>query len=175
MKKNRTVTLSIPEDVACRIETVTRREVSDVALELVIQFFSDERRTQIPVKSIAIRFPVDWYDRMLKLWGQRKISAIIRDLIYVKITTGKNDPLTPPPEWRESHKKMPAATATAIEGTSDCIKQLVVPQDWFDRLRETYGNNVSTWIKSLVYLELMKTPGRKPLSFPRQLNKFVFG
>lgn len=175
MTKNRTVTLSIPEDVACRIETVTRKDVNDVALDLIMQFFQDERRTQIPVKSIAIRFPVDWYERMLKLWGQRKIATIIRDLIFNKIKTDKNDTLTPPPEWRESHKKMPVVTVTAIEGSSDCIKQVLVPRDWFDRLKETYGSNVSTVIKALVYMELMKTPGRKSLTFPRQLHKFIFG
>lgn len=174
MAKTTTITFEVPEQIAKRLEKVTRVDVTELAKRLVLGYFEDQRRTQVPTKEISIRFPLDWFERMLQLWGEGQIGIKVRSLLYARINNDKNRPLTPPPEWKEKApvkvKRKPSAVDK--DGPS-CIKHVMVPLDWYDRLQEIHGDSMSTYVKALVYRSLQETPSRQKLTMPRRLQSML--
>ena len=171
MTEMRKLVIQVPEDTARKIEHVTRRSLHEVAHDLIDGFFDDARRTQIAVKEISVRFPLDWYQRMLELWGDGQISIRIRKLLYRHLDKKDMEPLSKPPVWKERPTKGRRRKPTAVAGGPSCIKQIKLPDDWYTRLVELHGGKkLSTVIKVLVFGELNKTPGKNPLSIPKQFE-----
>jgi hypothetical protein len=174
MAKTTTITFEIPEQFAKRLEQVTRVSVTELAKRMLLEYFDDDRRTKVPTKEISIRFPIDWFERMLTVWGEGQIGVKIRALLYPRINTDKTRPLAPPPEWKEKTPVKTTRKPNAVDPSGlSCIKHVMVPLDWYERLQETHGDALSTYVKAVVYRSLLETPSRKKLSIPRRLESML--
>lgn len=174
----RKVQLSIEESIATEIEMLTKRTVDEVAVELLNGFVEDGRRRQIPMISLAISWPLDWYGMMLKKWGENKIASntrqILRDFMM-------NDPNrkgwkpSPLPQLRNRQQiKVERRDVKARPDRQTFISKVVMPEDWANWLEATYPGKRSTYVKLAVYSEIVSWPwprGTSP-NMPQGLQKF---
>ena len=172
----RIVTIHIAESVAKRIEELTDKPIEDVTLELVNGFLKDKRRTLENFKSLGVAWPTDWYQRALLLWGERHIADRVRLLVYESLRSDHKLKLSPIPDFRQYAAVHVDREVSPNPGRQSTIQTTLIPQDWYDRLLEKYGDgNVSTFVKSLIYTALESESGPKdePLSIPPRLSKYL--
>lgn len=163
----------IPDHVAVRLFKVTRIEVPELARRLLMEYFEDDRRTKIPIHQVSIRFPADWWELILKTWGENNIGSKIRGILYPKINTDKSRPLTAPPEWKEKQVKKVSRKVKPLEDQTSVIKHVILPLDWFERLQEIHGENISTYLKVLIYSSLSGVQWFDKLSIPARMRKYL--
>jgi len=163
----------IPDHVASRLLKVTRCELPELARRLLMDYFEDDRRTKIPIHQVSIRFPTDWWELILKTWGENNIGNKIRGILYPKINTDKTRPLTAPPEWKEKQTKKVSRKVKPLADETSVIKHVILPLDWFERLQEIHGENISTYLKVLIFSSLSGVPGFKRLTIPVRMRKYL--
>lgn len=171
--KKYTVTFEIDASVAEQINRLSDVPVEEVAKRYIEKWLDDGRHTMFEARRITIAWPVDWYAALCKLWGQRKISPNLRRLIYEKLSNPKN-PLPAPPEIRDDEPtERPDDVRPSSEERNTIITALIMPQSYFDRLIDEYGDgNVSRAIKLFAYYEL-KNNKVPDLSKPFRMGKFL--
>lgn len=167
----RIVKISVPEDVAAHIERLEKKSLQEVLEIAWSRYVDDSRRTQIETKRVPVSWPLDWYERMQKTWGQGVIPQKVRLLLYKDLNTNPQQPLTPPPEWKDLD---PVKKSTKVKPGPDrnsYVQAVLIPMDWYVRLLERVGDGwASTYIKYLVWLEL--NTSRAKLSVPPRMNRF---
>lgn len=174
----RKIQIAIEESVAAEIETLTKRSVEDIAVELLHGFVEDGRRRQIPMISLGISWPLDWYAMMLKTWGENKIASNTRRVLrefMMKDTNRKGWKPSPIPQLRNRLQiKVAQREVKPRPDRQTFISKVVLPEDWANWLEETYPSKRSTYVKLAIYSEIVTWPWPRSTSpsMPQGLQKF---
>ena len=156
MAAYRSVTVEVPEAHAKRIESVAGGDLATIVKNVILNWFSDERRRDIPVKRQGVSWSPDLYAAMTKHIGVGQISHYIRDAVYADLSKTEKDLLNPP-EWKEGReavrgkrKRKPANDRLSLQAP------IIFPEQWIDRIEAKYPGKVSTYIKACVQMALEK-------------------
>lgn len=169
MTRKRTIQIEVDENIAARIEELSRKSFEATVYSLIREYANDRRRTLIPTKTLSVRFPVDWWEVLVNRWGAYGISPEVRKLIFADLNTPKT-PLTQPPVWKERERDT-GRSGPGYEQSGSVLKRITVPLDWYERMQDLYGAGVTTYVKSLLYRNLNTESTR--LSIPRNLSRFL--
>lgn len=139
----REVKVRIPETHAARIEKVDGRELGEIVHDLVMKWFYDERRRDIPVKRQGISWSTALYEAMLRHVGQGGVSSYVRESVYLDLSKMEKD-LIQVPEWKEGreHLKMKSKRKPASDRLA-CQAPIIFPAQWIERMDVRYPGKVS--------------------------------
>ncbi len=156
MAKFRNVTVKIPEEHALRIEQVDGRDLETIVNDVVMGWFEDQRRRDIPVKRQGISWHTKLYEAMLKHVGQGGVSSYIREAVYEDLSRTEKG-LIAVPDWKDGRDKikMKGVRKPASDRLA-CQAPIIFPAQWIDILEERYPGKVSTYIKAVVQTKLEK-------------------
>jgi hypothetical protein len=152
----REIKVRIPESHAARIESVDGRDLQTIVNDLVMKWFDDERRRDIPVKRQGISWSTPLYEAMLKHVGQGGVSAYVRAAVYEDLSRFEKD-LIAVPDWKEGreHLRMKAKRKPASDRLA-CQAPIIFPAQWIERIDVRHPGKVSTYIKAVVQMKLEK-------------------
>ena len=153
----RTVTISVPEVLAQRIEKITKQSLDQLVHDMVIHWFDDNRRSAFQVKRLGICWHEDVYAALLKHVGHGGISRYVRDAVYQDLRKTEKD-LTPLPAWKDAIEPRPVKQInrkirddrTSVHGP------MVFPLQWLERIEAKYPRKVSTYVKAVTQKRLEK-------------------
>jgi hypothetical protein len=166
------VNFSIPAALAKRLETLEGKNPSELAAELLLQYYDDKRRTTILVKRMGISWHPELYAGLVSYVGRGQISQWCRQSIYMDLKTYQHD-IIPPPAWKENMaaKKVKAARAVSDDRLT-VVSPMIVPQQWFDLIDSRWPGKVSTYCKAVVQTKLEKLTG-KQYALSRGMHEFM--
>ncbi len=156
---NRTVTISVPEAHARRIEAVEKEELSVLLHAAVMNWFDDGRRRDIAVKRQGISWQKDVYGALMKHIGTGGISRFVRDAVYEDLSKYEKDLLVIP-DWKLGRGNKSSTKKRLSPGDRLAVQApMVFPEQWIERIEARWPGKVSTYIKAQVQLKLEKKLG----------------
>ena len=157
MTEVRTVTISVPEVLAQRIEKITKTDLENTVQHMVMNWFEDNRRSAFEVKRLGICWHEDVYAALLKYVGQGGISRYVRDAVYQDLKRVEKD-LTPLPAWKESiePKSVKKFNRKIRDDRTSVHGPMVFPMQWLERIEARYPRQVSTYVKAVTQKRLEK-------------------
>lgn len=172
----RTVSVSLDADIVDKIESLTKVPIEQVALELLNGFLVDGRRRQIPMVTLGISWPVDWYKAMLAQWGENKIAQNVRLILRKAIMKDPNRGDFVPvsnPELRDRQQKRVTSRKIRVRPDGQTFTgEIVIPEDWSDWLELHYPKKRSTYVKYFIFQEIQTWPKKTAFSIPQGMLKF---
>lgn len=151
--KTRKVTLYLAANVADEAERVFKQPLPDAVAAIVGLWHKDERRTPVTLKNLRIGWPVDWYQAMLRTWGQNAIANNVRRLLYADLLRDLPDA----PDYCELRDHAPVQIKRKVSPSgnrNDHLAYLNVPEEWYKHWQAEWGRRVTTYVKAVTYLEL---------------------
>lgn len=173
MPETRTVTVRIPESHAKRIEEIEGRQIAEIIHDMIMHWFDDERRRDIPVKRQGISWSREVYAAMLKYVGAGGISRFVREAVFADLSRSERD-LIAVPDWKEGREKKRASKLTRESPPDRLALQapMIFPAQWIERLEVRYPGKVSTYIKAVTHMRLEKD-FRISLPVQKGLGRFL--
>jgi Arc/MetJ-type ribon-helix-helix transcriptional regulator len=153
----RNVSVRIPESHAKRIEEIDGRELETIVQEMILNWFDDERRRDIPVKRQGISWSREVYAALLKHVGVGGISRFIREAVYDDLSKSEKD-LIAVPDWKEGREEV-KNTKLKRDSPPDRLAlqaPIIFPAQWIERIEVHHPGKVSTYIKAVTQLKLEK-------------------
>lgn len=172
MSIERTVTFTIPEAVAARVERIEGDGIDEVAKRLLFAYCKDGRRTGIPVKKISVEWHTKLYEAMIAYCGRGEIARYVRGRIHAELSkTQKN--LLDPPDWADHLEGKPVrAKVRPTTGRSGFVCPIIIPAEWYEVLSVEFPKRIGPWIKSIVQLDLEAKTGKK-LPVQKGMREFI--
>ena len=169
---NRTVTISVPESHARRIETVEKAKLDDLVHAAVMNWFEDGRRRDIAVKRQGISWNKEIYAAMLKHIGSGGISRFVRDAVYEDLSKYEKDLLVIP-DWKLGREKVSSTVKRVAPSDRLAVQApMVFPEQWIERMESRWPRKVSTYIKAVVQMKL-ESVLKKKFPVQRGLGQFL--
>ena len=117
-------------------------------------------RTKPDTLTCSIRWPVDWWDRMVRRWGRNRIAMRVRELIHADLS--KRWEISELPAWRAGREVEVYKARKKLIRTFP--SPLTLPVDWVDAIRSEHGERgLSRYVKSVVF-PVLDNDTSKPLS-----------
>ena len=151
----REIKVRIPEAHAKRIEGIDGRDLSEIVLDVVMKWFDDERRRDIPVKRQGISWSKPVYSALLKYVGAGGISRFVREAVYEDLSKVEKD-LIAIPDWKEGreHIKSGKVNRDSPPDRTSLQAPMFFPEQWIERIEARFPKKVSTYIKAETQIKL---------------------
>ncbi len=153
----RKFSVQVPETHAKRIEEIEGRGLEEIVHGMVMNWFADERRRDIPVKRQGISWSRDVYAALLKYVGVGGISRFIREAVYNDLSKSEKD-LFAVPDWKEGREEV-KNTKLHRDSPPDRLAlqaPIIFPAQWIERIEVQHPGKVSTYIKAVTQMKLEK-------------------
>jgi ABC-type Fe3+-hydroxamate transport system substrate-binding protein len=169
---SRIVTISVPESHARRIETIEKESLDVLVHAVVMNWFDDGRRRDIPVKRQGISWNKEVYAAMLKHIGSGGISRFVRDAVYEDLSKYEKD-LVVIPDWKLGREKVSSSAKRVAPADRLAVQApMIFPEQWIERMEARWPGKVSTYIKGVVQMKLEKKL-TKQFPVQRGLRQFL--